>query len=100
MDRERFLIAFGVDANRWAARYGIEPFSHPCIECGAALTTTLPFAQGTLRGLVAPQCECGNKNTPYELVRDPAYGDLFTGTEAQDPRIRVARRTADRARRW
>lgn len=40
-------------------------------------TTTIPFVQGTLRGLQAPPCECGNERTPFGLVRDPAYGDLF-----------------------
>lgn len=77
MNRERFLVALGVDPKRWAERYDIEPFTHPCSKCGALLTTTLPFAMGTLRGLLAPVCACGNKNTPYGVVRDPAHGDLF-----------------------
>jgi hypothetical protein len=75
------LIVFGISAARWTERYGVEPFSHPCSECGRTLTTSLPFVQGALRGLMAPKCECGNDRTPFGLVRDPAYGDLFTGAE-------------------
>jgi hypothetical protein len=72
---------YGVTAEAWADRYGIEVFSHPCIECGRVLTTSIPFAQGQLRGLQAPPCECGHTQTPYGLVRDSKYGDLFSGFE-------------------
>jgi len=75
--RERFLIAHGVTAESWAARYDIEPFAHPCHDCGKPLTTSIPFAVGELRGLLAPACACGNTNTPYCLVRDPRFGDLL-----------------------
>lgn len=81
MNGKARLIVHGVTAEEWTARYGVEPFSHPCFDCGRMCTTTIPFAQGTLRGLQAPRCECGNDRTPYALVRDPAYGDLFTGRE-------------------
>lgn len=74
------LVVHGTTAKAWAERYGIQPFSHPCSECGRVLTTSIPFAQGTLRGLQAPRCECGNERTPYCIVRDPAHGDLFDGT--------------------
>lgn len=77
MDRRRFLIVHGADAARWAKRFGIEPFSHPCRRCGALLTTSVPFAYKTLRGLLAPSCACGNQGTPYCMVRDPRFGDLF-----------------------
>ena len=80
MNRERFLVAMGVDAKRWAARYGIEPFSLPCPVCGSGMTTEIPFAFETFRGLIAPQCCCGNEDTPYCLVRDPKHGDLFSGS--------------------
>lgn len=75
------LFVYGVPAEKWAARYGVEAFSHPCSECGRVLTTTLPFAQGTFRGLQAPKCVCGNEKTPFGLVRDPKYGDLLSGVE-------------------
>lgn len=74
----RFFV-HGVTAEEWTARYGIDAFTWPCSECGRPLTTTIPFAQGTLRGLAAPTCVCGNERTPFGLVRDPAYGDLFDG---------------------
>ena len=77
--RENFLAVHGITAEHWAARYGIEPFSHPCHESGATLSTTAPFAVGQLRGLMAPPCACGNANTPYCLVRDPRFGDLLDG---------------------
>lgn len=71
------LYVHGVTAEEWSARYGIDVFTHPCSECGRPCTTTIPFAQGTLRGLQAPPCECGNERTPFGLVRDPAHGDLL-----------------------
>ena len=71
------LYAHGITAEQWTKRYGVLPFSHPCSECNRMLTTTLPFTQGTLRGLAAPECECGNALTPYAMVRDPAVGDLL-----------------------
>lgn len=50
---ERFVAA-------WAERHSVEPFSHPCEGCGAERTTTVPFAWGVWRGLVAPLCPCGH----------------------------------------
>ena len=79
-DANRFYV-YGVTPEAWAKRYGIEVFSHPCFECGRVLTIAIPFAQGQLRGLQAPPCACGNERTPFGLVRDPAYGDLFSGVE-------------------
>ncbi len=79
LERERFLIVHGQSPERWADRWGIEPFSAECHVCDRLLTTTVPFACGTLRGLVAPECECGNELTPYCVVRDFRHGDLFTG---------------------
>lgn len=75
------LIVHGVTADEWTQRYGVEPYSHPCSRCGLVLTTTEPFAKGTLRGLRAPTCSCGNERTPYVVVRDPRHGDLFTGAD-------------------
>lgn len=79
MTRDHFLLVHGQDPDAWARRYDIEPFTHPCWRCGASLTTALPFASGSLRGLVAPACACGNTLTPYCIVRDPKHGDLFSG---------------------
>ena len=75
--RESFLIVHGVTTEQWAKRYDIKPFEHPCDECGARLVTSLPFAVGQLRGLMAPACACGNAQTPYCLVRDAKHGDLL-----------------------
>lgn len=79
MTRDHFLLVHGQDPDEWARRYGIEPFTHPCSRCDAPLTTTVPFACGSLRGLLAPACSCGNTQTPYCVVRDPKHGDLLSG---------------------
>lgn len=77
VDRSRILVAHGVTVEQWTERYGCEPFSHPCGDCGRELTTSIPFAYGRLRGLIAPACECGNDRPPYCVVRDPKHGDLL-----------------------
>mgnify|MGYP000927363090 CR=1 FL=1 len=88
IDSSRFLTAHGVCPKAWAARHELLPFTHPCDECGEPLTTTLPFAQGQFRGLRAPECSCGNEQTPYCLVRERRFGDLFTGGATHEPRGR------------
>lgn len=75
-----FMLIHGMSTKKWADRYGIEPFSHPCQECGEMRTTSIPFAFETLRGLIAPRCVCGHEGTPYCFVKDPKYGDLFDGS--------------------
>lgn len=55
----------GVDPDRWARRHGLEPWSCPCERCGTVLTTTVPFAWGCWRGLVAPLCACGHPRPPF-----------------------------------
>jgi hypothetical protein len=78
------LLLHGVSAEDWTARWGVEPFTHPCSKCGEPLTTTRPFVQGSLRGLESPPCvngcHDGHNRPPYAIVRDPAYGDLFSGS--------------------
>ena len=65
------LTVYGVSAAEWTMRYGIEPFSSPCGDCGRILTTSLPFVEGVLRGLRAPACECGQDQAPYVLLLEP-----------------------------
>jgi hypothetical protein len=77
-NRSRFLLVHGADPKRWAARYGIEPFTAPCADCGAALTTSIPLVVGRLRGLVAPRCVCGNDRPPYCVV-GLDLADIFSG---------------------
>jgi len=91
MNRHRFLRVLGQDPERWAARHDIESFTHPCQECGRMLTTSVPFVYGTLRGLIAPTCVCGNEVTPYCVVRDARFGDLFTGGALSENRSRTVR---------
>lgn len=62
------LVVYGITAEQWQKRYGVEPFSHPCSECGTMLTTSLPFVEDTIHGLEAPTCECGNVYTPFCFV--------------------------------
>lgn len=78
MNRNSFLRIYGISIERWAMRHDLELYTRPCSRCGALLETSIPFATGTFRGLVAPACECGNENTPYVLVRADGHGDLFT----------------------
>ena len=68
--RSTFLRVLGVEAEAWAKRYGITPFTSPCSVCDRPCTTSVPFMVLGLRGLVAPTCECGSTSTPYAVVRD------------------------------
>lgn len=80
-DRTYFLYIYYADPVKWAKKYDIEPFSHPCKNCGRLFTTTIPFFQGQFHGLIARECECGSDDRPpYCMVRDPKYGDLFSGS--------------------
>ena len=66
-----FLRVYGVSAEAWARRYGIEPFEGPCQGCGKTLRTSVPFViTGTrIRWLEAPPCDCGNEDRiPYCFV--------------------------------
>ena len=76
LDRTKFLLILGADPDKWADRYGLLPFSTPCIDCGQELRTTIPFAQGSLRGLIAPKCSCGSE-PPYCIVSADPNKDLF-----------------------
>lgn len=77
-DRAGFLRIYGIDAERWARRHGLEPDGAPCYYCGAMLITTIPFVTmvGRLRGLLSPPCACGNENTPY-LIGFASVEQLF-----------------------
>jgi len=69
LTRTRWLrLLHGADPEAWRRRFGMEPFSAPCGECGRVLTASVPFAVGEARGLEAPRCECGNERTPYSMV--------------------------------
>jgi hypothetical protein len=83
MDRDRFLLVLGMDATRWAKRYGIQPRSAACFYCGEKLVTSVPFAFESFRGLVAPTCPCGNVYTPYCVVNESrGKAPFFTGQGA------------------
>lgn len=70
------LRLLGEDAEQWAEKHSVVPFKAPCQECGHELETTVPFAWGNLRGLVAPACsECGNTITPYCVQWDSLLRD-------------------------
>lgn len=73
-DRSRFLLVFGADPKRWAVRYDLTPFITPCADCDRPLTTTVPFACGPMRGLIAPRCPCGNDKPPYCILRVDGVG--------------------------
>lgn len=74
--RATFLRVLGADPERWAKRYGIAPFTHPCTGCGAPSTTSIPFASVDHRGLIALVCACKHPTPPYALVRADG-GDIL-----------------------
>jgi len=76
--RKRFWKIYGVNSESWANRYGIQPFEHPCA-CGRVFKTTIPIRSGQLVGLMAENCECGNTDAPFCIVR--ANGDLLAMTQ-------------------
>jgi hypothetical protein len=78
IDRAAVLYPI-TDPSEWAERYGLEPFATPCPRCDVLHVTERPFAQGRLRGLMAPQCECGHPTPPYCAVA--VDGDLFGALE-------------------
>lgn len=78
------LYVLGVSQEAWTKRFGVVPFEHPCQGCGATRRTSIPFARGTIRGLVAPACPCGEAFAPYAIVRDPRVGDLLSGSMRLD----------------
>jgi hypothetical protein len=80
LDRSQFLVVHGAYPKAWADRYGIEPFTQPCYNCDAPMTTSIPFACGAFRGLVAPECRCGEDFPPYCAVLAPGQGDLLLGS--------------------
>jgi len=67
---DRPMLSCGsVSSEAWAERWGLRPFSASCYVCGTLLTTSIPFAAGHLRGLVAPACpKCGDTLTPFCVV--------------------------------
>ncbi len=95
--RDRFLRVMGISPEAWASRYGLEVFSAPCPECGRSLSTTLPFACGALRGLMAPRCECGCGDVPYEIAQADPRTDLFKGELARTARAPAERQKPRRA---
>lgn len=77
VDLDRVIVPVGTTAEEWTEKYGVEPFTAECYKCGQPQTTTIPFAFEQLRGLMAPKCECGHPYSPYCVVGDPRFGDIF-----------------------
>ncbi len=92
-ERSRFLIVHGMDAKKWADRFNIEPFEHPCQDCGEMRRTTLPFTVGDFRGLIAEPCPCGCQHQPYGFVA--AKGETLS-VMLENERARAAARRAKR----
>lgn len=72
--RQGMLRVYGADPEQWARRYRVEPFEHPCRECGRVFVVNVPFVMGRLKGLTAEVCECGNEDTPYCFPFDQLPG--------------------------
>ncbi len=71
------FVVHGVSGKAWADRWGIEPFVVACYVCRREKETTIPFARGSLRGLKAPACPCGDLSKTYCVVRAPNNGPLL-----------------------
>lgn len=72
------LVVYGVTTEAWAKRYGLRPFSYPCV-CGFERKSEIPFASGRVRGLAAPKCSaCGHEaGAPYCVVAAPGQRDML-----------------------
>lgn len=77
MQREKFLTVHNADWLAWSERHGIDPMTTECKICRGQLTTNIPIVTNDLRGLKAPQCECGNDDTPFCFVKHFDLGELF-----------------------
>ncbi len=93
LSTEGRLYVPGATAEQWTKRYGIEPFTHPCGDCGRPLTTTVPFVKGPFRGLEAPPCVCGRTQTPYCYVSAPGQPDTLACLLKLSERPRKKRRS-------
>lgn len=69
----QMLYIYGINPKRWASRFGIEPITAPCQNCGKLIETTLPLIFESFRGL-AIDCSCGS-HVPYCFVH--VTGNLF-----------------------
>lgn len=89
-NRSKFLLILGIDSEEWADRYGISPFSCPCIRCNHVLTTSVPFAYNELRGLISPRCICGDEHPPYCIIFDHCFDHLIKNIKKKN-KTRIAR---------
>ena len=58
------MIYPDVNVDKWCERYKLTVKIRPCPKCQKLQTTSIPWASGEWRGLVAPKHECGED---YEL---------------------------------
>jgi hypothetical protein len=92
----RFRV-FGISAEAWTRKYGVVPYTRPCVDCGALRTTSLPFVQGGAHGLMAPTCACGNSDdAPYVVLLDD-FAKMGGAPAAQKLPSRRGRPTARRS---
>lgn len=70
------LILYGFDFDKWVERWDLcPPEDIPCPKCGTPRSPTLPFQQGTLRGVLSKPCICGySSKAPMSFIS--INGDL------------------------
>lgn len=56
---KNYLIAASETTENWCARYNLVPETSTCLHCNQEIKTTIPAFSKNWRGLVAPQCSCG-----------------------------------------
>lgn len=55
-----YLLVVTESLHDWCSRYKLQPSKNNCVHCGTEIETTIPAFGKGWRGLVAPQCTCGN----------------------------------------
>lgn len=68
--RDTFFRIHGEDPGAWALKHGIELFDAKCPDCGTTLQLSIPIKRKGEPGLMAEECKCGSKDTPYCFTID------------------------------
>lgn len=96
------LTVLNVSAEDWAERYDIrlDSFDCECYQCGRILQMNIPFAIEGKRGLKAPECACGYKNTPYiySCSKEEFFKNETIKPRIKKPKKRLTLVSPDRAK--
>jgi hypothetical protein len=63
------MVMHGVeDLDAWCEKYDLKPFETDCRKCHRKFIVNIPFRTKARAGLCAFMCECGDYNTPFQVV--------------------------------